>query len=160
VRSFQTNARIRSLTTGTFNRVVKDRIAFRLSGANSGLDGPATRADPAVLETLQTYLAAENPVNACIPQNFHVISTVGNWGNADAGRLNQDSQKRRTPSPKTVRFCHSEPAKPERNLLLPTRSTDARNGMAFRFERGAHFGARRSGRQKIEKRSYVWRSLL
>src|SRR5207248_10185745 len=35
VRSFQTYARIRSLTTGTFNRVVKDRIAFRLSGANS-----------------------------------------------------------------------------------------------------------------------------
>src|ERR1700758_3221976 len=35
VRSFQTNARIRSLTTGTFNRVVKDRIALRLSGANS-----------------------------------------------------------------------------------------------------------------------------
>src|ERR1700722_9556446 len=27
--------RIRSLTTGTFNRVVKDRIAIRLSGANS-----------------------------------------------------------------------------------------------------------------------------
>ncbi len=37
VRSFQTNARIRSLTTGTFNRVVKDRIAFRLSGAPSVL---------------------------------------------------------------------------------------------------------------------------
>jgi hypothetical protein len=35
VRSFQTNARIRSLTTGTFNRVVKDRIAIRRSGANS-----------------------------------------------------------------------------------------------------------------------------
>ena len=35
MRSFQTNARNRSLTTGTFNRVVKDRIAFRLSGANS-----------------------------------------------------------------------------------------------------------------------------
>ena len=35
VRSFQTYARIRSLTTGTFNRVVKDRIALRLSGANS-----------------------------------------------------------------------------------------------------------------------------
>jgi hypothetical protein len=27
--------------------------------------------------------------------------------------------------------------------------------MAFRFERGAHFGARRSGRQKIEKRSFL-----
>ena len=31
----RTYARIRSLTTGTFNRVVKDRIAFRLSGAFS-----------------------------------------------------------------------------------------------------------------------------
>jgi hypothetical protein len=59
VRSFRTNARIRSLTTGTFNRVVKDRIAFRLSGAPSVLDGPATRANPAVLETLQTYVAAQ-----------------------------------------------------------------------------------------------------
>ena len=55
VRSFRTYARIRSLTTGTFNLVVKDRIAFRLSGAPSGLDGSATRANPAVLETLQTY---------------------------------------------------------------------------------------------------------
>jgi hypothetical protein len=35
VRSYRTYARIRSLTTGTFNRVVKDRIAGRLSGANS-----------------------------------------------------------------------------------------------------------------------------
>jgi hypothetical protein len=58
VRSFRTYARIRSLTTGTFNLVVKDRIAFRLSGAPSGLDGFATRANPAVLETLQTYRAA------------------------------------------------------------------------------------------------------
>ena len=52
VRSFRTYARIRSLTTGTFNLVVKDRIAIRLSGANSGLDGLAARATPAVLETL------------------------------------------------------------------------------------------------------------
>ena len=59
VRSFRTYARIRSLTTGTFNRVVKDRIAIRLSGANSGLDGLATRANPAVLETLQPYSAAK-----------------------------------------------------------------------------------------------------
>src|ERR1700676_757241 len=61
VRSFRTYARIRSLTTGTFNLVVKDRIAFRLSGAPSVLDGLAflgvnpIRANPAVLETLQTY---------------------------------------------------------------------------------------------------------
>ena len=56
VRSFRTYARIRSLTTGTFNRVVKDRIAFRLSGAPSVLDGlnlagEPTSANPAVLET-------------------------------------------------------------------------------------------------------------
>lgn len=42
VRSYRTYARIRSLTTGTFNLVVKDRIAFRLSGAPSGLDGIAS----------------------------------------------------------------------------------------------------------------------
>ena len=64
VRSSRTYARIRSLTTGTFNRVVKDRIAFRLSGAPSVLDGlvfagEPTTANPAVLETLQTYVAAE-----------------------------------------------------------------------------------------------------
>jgi hypothetical protein len=35
VRSSRTYARNRSLTTGTFNLVVKDRIAFRLSGAPS-----------------------------------------------------------------------------------------------------------------------------
>jgi len=35
VRSFRTNARIRSLTTGTFNQIFKDRLADRLSGANS-----------------------------------------------------------------------------------------------------------------------------
>ena len=78
VRSFRTYARIRSLTTGTFNRVVKDRIAIRLSGANSGLDGLATRANPAVVETLQTYVAAQHPVYPRIPQNFHAISTLGN----------------------------------------------------------------------------------
>jgi hypothetical protein len=55
VRSSRTYARIRSLTTGTFNLVVKDRIAFRLSGAPSGLDGSAARANPAVLETHQPY---------------------------------------------------------------------------------------------------------
>ena len=35
VRSLRTYARIRSLTTGTFNLIVKDRIADRLSGTNS-----------------------------------------------------------------------------------------------------------------------------
>src|SRR5215468_3602991 len=35
VRSFQTYARNRSLTTGTFNQIFKDRITIRLSGAHS-----------------------------------------------------------------------------------------------------------------------------
>ena len=77
VTGVQTCALPISLTTGTFNLVVKDRIAFRLSGAPSGLDGPATRANPAVLETLQTYSAAQNPVNPRIPQNFLTFSTSG-----------------------------------------------------------------------------------
>jgi len=95
VRSFRTYARIRSLTTGTFNRVVKDRIAIRLSGANSGLDGPATRANPAVLETLQTYVATQDPVNASDSQNFHAISTTGTSG----------ADRRAEPNSP----CHSEP---------------------------------------------------
>jgi len=51
VRSFRTYARIRSLTTGTFNRVVKDRIAFHLSSAPSVLGELTTRVNPTVLET-------------------------------------------------------------------------------------------------------------
>ena len=55
VRSSRAYARIRSLTTGTFNRVVKDRSAIRLSGApsvqaNSSFwanpCGPAFRQNP------------------------------------------------------------------------------------------------------------------
>jgi hypothetical protein len=74
VRSFRTYARIRSLTTGTFNLVVKDRIAFRLSGA------PSVQADPHACESdcprnLLTISSARNPVNLHIPQHFHVIST-------------------------------------------------------------------------------------
>jgi hypothetical protein len=56
-------ARIRSLTTGTFNRVVKDRIAIRLSGANSvqanSSCGRTHSPNPTVLETLQPYSAAK-----------------------------------------------------------------------------------------------------
>jgi hypothetical protein len=37
----------------------------------------AHRAKPTVLETLQTYGAAEDPVNARVPQDFQMISTSG-----------------------------------------------------------------------------------
>jgi len=80
VRSFRTNARIRSLTTGTFNRVVKDRIAFRLSGANSvqanSFYGQAHRHESDCPRNLTNISSARNPVNLHIPQHFHVFSTV------------------------------------------------------------------------------------
>src|SRR5271166_5788619 len=81
VRSFRTYARIRSLTTGTFNRVVKDRIAFRLSGAPSDLDGLTCLGEPksesGCPRNLLTISFARNPVNLHIPQHFHVFSTCG-----------------------------------------------------------------------------------
>ena len=81
VRSFRTNARIRFITTGTFNLVVKDRIAFRLSGAPSGLDGLACLGEPksksGCPRNSTNIQSAQNPVNPRIPQYFHAISTLG-----------------------------------------------------------------------------------
>jgi len=83
VRSLRTCARNRSLTTGTFNQIVKDRIAFppERSRIQSRRIWPTDRSlpcrNPAVLETFQPYLAPKNAVNAHIPQNFHEISTSG-----------------------------------------------------------------------------------
>jgi hypothetical protein len=45
--------------------------------ANSLFVSEPTRANSTVLETLQTYSAAENPVNPRIPQDFQMISTSG-----------------------------------------------------------------------------------
>jgi len=47
----RTCARVIHLTTGTFNLIVKDRIAFRLSGAPSVQNRLTTRANLPVLET-------------------------------------------------------------------------------------------------------------
>jgi hypothetical protein len=81
VRSSRTYARIRSLTTGTFNLVVKDRIAFRLSGAPSGLDGLACLGEPksksGCPRNPTKIQFTQNPVNPRIPQYFHAISTLG-----------------------------------------------------------------------------------
>src|SRR5215469_16408004 len=54
--------------------------------------------------------------------------------------------------------CHSESAKPKRKLLIPSRSTSAQR-YSLPPRKQPFFGARRSGRQKIEKRSKLWRSL-
>ena len=85
MRSFQTNARIRSLTTGTFNRVVKDRIAIRLSGANSVQANPH-KCESDCPRNLTNIRAAQDPVNASDPQNFHVISTMGIRGGGQESR--------------------------------------------------------------------------
>jgi hypothetical protein len=55
---------------------------------------PATRANPTVLETLQAYVAAQNPVNRRIPQDFQMISTV--WTVLGSEGRRAASKKRRT----------------------------------------------------------------
>ena len=145
VRSFRTNARIRSLTTGTFNRVVKDRIAFRLSGAPSVLDGLTTRVNPAVLETLQTYVAAQT----LSTRASHRISTrFPHWEDArDAAQesstqhWNQEALSFRVgESPRGT--CFSK----------PPRNSTARNGMAFRFGSAKHADDSAHGLSAIAKR--------
>ena len=127
VRSFRTYARIRSLTTGTFNLVVKDRIAFRLSGAPSGLDGPAFLGEPNKSESgcprnPTNIQLARNPVNPRIPQYFHAFSTLGKAVGVVGGRGAYGSK--------------------------------ARNGMAFRFGHSKHrfLGARFSRNTAAEDR--------
>ena len=104
VRSFRTYARIRSLTTGTFNLVVKDRIAFRLSGAPSVLDGLAASSESGCPRNPSNISFAQNPVNTRIPQYFHVFSTLGICSGRAVGEL-KSSKQRATISPSALDFC-------------------------------------------------------
>jgi hypothetical protein len=85
VRSFRTNARIRSLTTGTFNRVVKDRIAFRLSGAPSVLGG-STRMRIRLSSKPFNHIVRAKPCQPAHPtvftHDFHmcICLDLGCWG--------------------------------------------------------------------------------
>ena len=133
VRSFRTYARIRSLTTGTFNRIFKDRIALRLSGANSVQFGFTSSANPTVLETFQTYRAQQTRVNASPAQNFHPISTAGTlvWGGRSRppgfqpGQcLNHNRGRAALTAPRQI---------PLKGKALA--SVDARNGIAFRLKK-------------------------
>jgi hypothetical protein len=64
------------LTTGTFNLIVKDRIASRLSGAPSvRTDSP--EGNPYVLETFQPYRVSFSAVNPLQSQDFHLFCTMG-----------------------------------------------------------------------------------
>ena len=98
VRSLRTCARIRSLTTGTFNQVVKDRSTIRLSGAHSvqfgshavelALDRTAEAAVPTCAFRLSSkpfkhtvrrkFGQRKHPTE--FPRDFH----IGKLGSADA----------------------------------------------------------------------------
>ena len=142
VRSYRTYARIRSLTTGTFNLVVKDRIAFRLSGA------PSVQANPHECESdcprnPLNISSAPNPVNACIPQHFHVFFHIR--------KLLRSGTTEELNQPKSLVIPSGITA---RNLLLrELKSTQRYCLPLWILQRRRVFGARRSGRQKIEKRS-------
>ena len=67
------------LTTGTFNLIVKDRIAFRLSGALSVRTDPPY-GNPYVLETFPPYRVAQplstlcnHRISTCYPQRGAAI---------------------------------------------------------------------------------------
>ena len=96
MRSFQTNARIRSLTTGTFNRVVKDRIAFRLSGANSVQANPHKcesdcPRNPTNIRRCARPCQRKRPTE--FPPDFH----NGNSGRRSRSQLNRQPKKPTNP---------------------------------------------------------------
>ena len=159
VRSFRTYARIRSLTTGTFNRIFKDRTTLRLSGAYS------VQPDPHKCESdrprnLLTIPFAQLTVNATPAQHFHLFSTRGSSTRGQPPSAVQSSKARLAGKLRTQPW-KSGPSGPRPD------STENKGfspcGRAQRYslppQKSAFQRARRSGRQKIEKRTKLWRSL-
>ena len=105
------------------NRGPPERRAF--SPGEFFFVGNPTRANPTVLETLQTYCAALNPVNARLPQDFQMISTSGVF-QIGPGQESKSSKSARN------------------SMQLPFETTPL---SAFAF------WAARYGRQEIEKRT-------
>jgi hypothetical protein len=153
VRSFQTCTRNRSLTTGTFNQVVKDRIARPPERRRIQSSQAHTNASLTVLETLQPYRAAQANVNACKSQNFHHISTAGIPVSGPNSASRELKLKPRVPI--GFLLCGLE----SRTLSNP----EARDGMGLPTiharKKDWLFGPCEGGRRKIEKRSNSWRSL-
>ena len=120
------------LTTGTFNLIVKDRIASRLSGAPSVRTNPRHRRESVRPRNLSKLRAGANPVNPLKQQDFHLFSTSSGeaqsivWRTYDTRRnalpLPKPSQVRHRPKRKTMnsskiawRFCFSR--NPSGNLV-------------------------------------------
>ena len=80
VRSSRAYARIRSLTTGTFNRVVKDRSTIRLSGAHSvQADTHKCESDcPRNLTNIRCGAKPCQPIDPTgFPDDFHIGKAYG-----------------------------------------------------------------------------------
>ena len=84
VRFARISSRAIPLTTGTFNLIVKDRIAFRLSGALSVqgrvilLKGSLCLSSKLVKRNLVKLRVRAMGVNPLSTLDFHGISTLGN----------------------------------------------------------------------------------
>jgi len=160
VRSSRTYARIRSLTTGTFNLIVKDRTAIRRSGAYS------VRQDPP-----KWILPSSKPYNHTVrgktrqrahPTEFpRVFHSGKSSGSADEGSsANQKQVPHRAFCPirndKACGAAHYSAT--QRATVRPSAgakiSTELKSAPARNLFRTL-FGARASGRQKIEKRTYL-----
>ena len=169
MRSFQTNARIRSLTTGTFNRVVKDRIAFRLSGANSVQANPH-KCESDCPRNLTNIPRPQKPCQRMHPTEFSPLFHNGNSGKTSA-RGAKRSKWGQPPSAVPVeqsstgnpwKSSPSGPRQPskESGALAPARTLKRAQRYGLPPLRSAHFRRRifrprEGGRQKIEKRSFL-----
>ncbi len=111
VRSYRTYARIRSLTTGTFNLVVKDRIAFRLSGAPS-VQANSIWGEPEVRIRLSSkpykHIVGGETLSTCsIPQHFHADFHTRKPPEMDA-RCGEHVSKFSEFHFQTLKLCHFE----------------------------------------------------
>jgi hypothetical protein len=163
VRSLRTCARIRSLTTGTFNQIFKDRITIRLSGAHS-VRRETHKCESDRPRNPSTILRGEKPCQRMLRTEFPLDFHNGNmWARAS------------TAGAKAPVLCRHFGARLE---AAPFQNGHAQqyglplgdnlemalvlwNSKSQRIESQGRmlFRTRESGRQKIDKRTYVWRFL-
>ena len=131
-------ARNCSLTTGTFNRVVKDRTALRLSGANSVQRSRHTKVPTACPRNFATIQGAAERCQPIHPTGFPDVFHIFHIGNFQLGERDAESKKR---------LGHAQPY----GLPLLLSKLIPETGYRLRL---ALLRARKGGRLKIEKRSY------
>ena len=93
VRSLRTYARIRSLTTGTFNQIFKDRITIRLSGANSVRpDSNESDRPRNPLTILRCEKACQSRHPTEFPPDFHSGTLM--WGQSPSAVRSSEARQR------------------------------------------------------------------